>query len=320
MIRGWLTYGLVFFLAQSAWSQQLLSKTDRSSFKIGEPVTLTYTVKAQKGDSLMFRPEQGTIEARSLEENSTLSSEGVEFEIVDAFVDTFIFKGDQKTWVGQYTVTAWDSGMFIIPGAEILINDSTFRFKDISVECLLVDAKKDIDLYDVEEYFADIPDKPFSLTEFLSKHWWWMTLIVLAIIVFFIIRKRLRKEEEEEPERPISLKERTLLAIDALDKERMWEEGRLKEHFVELSYILRSYLTSRYNFSLLEHTTYQSKLLLKEKGLNEDTIDVIVRILSQSDMVKFAKSKPDAVAILRQSTLARQIVAETSPLDFDNVD
>ena len=49
-------------------------------------------------------------------------------------------------------------------------------------------------------------------------------------------------------------------------------------------------------------------------------MEVIARILSEADMVKFAKSEPDVIAILRVSTLARQIVAETSPLEFDNVE
>ena len=84
--------------------------------------------------------------------------------------------------------------------------------------------------------------------------------------------------------------------------------------------ILRMYLTSRFEISLLEKTTYETKLLLTQKGLNDETVEVIARILSEADMVKFAKSEPDVIAILRVSTLARQIVAETSPLEFDNVE
>ena len=110
------------------------------------------------------------------------------------------------------------------------------------------------------------------------------------------------------------------MAIDALEKEELWTKDKLKEHFIELSFILRSYLTSRYSISLLDKTTHETKLLLTKQGLNNETVDVIARILSQSDMVKFAKSKPELIAILRQSTLTKQIIAETSPLDFDNVD
>jgi len=37
-------------------------------------------------------------------------------------------------------------------------------------------------------------------------------------------------------------------------------------------------------------------------------------------MVKFAKSSPDELSVLRISVLAKQIIAETSPIEFENVD
>ena len=183
---------------------------------------------------------------------------------------------------------------------------------------MLVDPIDGVDLYDIKENFADIPPKPFSIVDFLKSHWWWIALIVVGVIVFILLKRRKREEPKEE--KPLSLRQRTLFAIDALEKAKLWEKDRLKEHFVELSMILRMYLTSRYEISLLEKTTYETKLLLTQKGLNEETVEVIARILSESDMVKFAKSEPDVIAILRVSTLARQIVAETSPLEFDNVE
>jgi hypothetical protein len=37
-------------------------------------------------------------------------------------------------------------------------------------------------------------------------------------------------------------------------------------------------------------------------------------------MVKFAKSQPDEIAIYKHAQLARQIVAETSPIEFDHAE
>jgi len=137
-------------------------------------------------------------------------------------------------------------------------------------------------------------------------------------VIFYL--KKVNRAGPEEIVSITSLKQRTLIAIGALEKAKLWEKGKLKDHFVELSFILRSYLTSRYNVSLLEKTSFETKLILSRKGLNEGTIVAIARILSESDMVKFAKSEPELMAILKVSTLAKQIVAETSPLEFDNVE
>ncbi|MFN5912374.1 MAG: hypothetical protein ACK45H_13620, partial [Bacteroidota bacterium] len=97
-----------------------------------------------------------------------------------------------------------------------------------------------------------------------------------------------------------------------------WEIGKLKEHYIELSFILRSYLSSRYDLNLLENTTAEAQLILSHKGLHPETIRVIGTVLDQSDMVKFARSAPIEVEVLKVSQQVRQIVAETSPIEFEH--
>ena len=317
MIRKWLIYCTFFLIAIQGNAQELSAEVSEETILIGQPTSIMYHIRTLRNDSIFFRPKQGTIEGKILKENSTISTEKITFEILNPFHDTTALYGNFKRWLGEYTITAWDSGRLIVPGPTVMIADSTFTFPDITLYCDLMAQKEDIALYDIKENYAELPPPPFSFSGFLKNHWWWLSLILVAIVGFFILRKKRNKEETEEA-KPMSLKVRTLLAIEALDNEKMWERGRLKEHFVELSYILRAYLTSRYSVSLLEKTTHETKLILTQKGLNEDTVEIIARILSQSDMVKFAKSNPDVISIVRQSTLAKQIVAETSPLDFDN--
>ncbi len=314
-----LIYTCCILISFIGFGQELNATISESVLYIGQPVTITYSVKAEKKDSLLFVPHKETIKARALSKTGALTTDGVDFEITDEFIDTFAVDGKRKHWVGQYVVTAWDSGMYILPGPTIIINDSAYQFQDLTIACMLVDPIDGVDLYDIKENFADIPPKPFSIVDFLKSNWWWLALIAIGIIVFIVLKRKNREEPEEE-EKPLSLRQRTLFAIDALEKAKLWEKNQLKEHFVELSMILRMYLTSRYEISLLEKTTYETKLLLTQKGLNDETVEVIARILSESDMVKFAKSEPDVIAILRVSILARQIVAETSPLEFDNVE
>ena len=311
---------LFVFFAHICYGQVLNQRVSQSQIGIGQPITINYIVDCNKSDSIFFQENSGTIKARAITESGDLSTEGVDFEIISDFRDTNFFINNQKKWIGEYTVTAWDSGLYVLPGPAISINDSTYNFDNIAIGIHLSDKIDGVDLYDIRENFTEIPDEPFSLVEFM-KSYWWVLLIVAFLIVGIIQFIRKRKEEDfEEEEKPLSLKERTIIAINSLDDAKLWEQNQLKKHFVELSYILRSYLTSRYSISLLDKTSYQTKILLTEKGLNQETVDVVARILSQSDMVKFAKSKPELIEILRVSTLAKQIVVETSPLEFDNVE
>ena len=203
---------------------------------------------------------------------------------------------------------------------QIIINDSTFYFENIAIATHLSTPIDSVDLYDIRENFTELPILPFTVIDFFTSYWWVVLIIlILALAITRFIRNSKENDREDEI-KPPSLKDRTILAINSLDSSKLWEKDELKRHFVELSYILRSYLTSRYSISLLDKTSYQTKILLTEKGLNKETVDVVARILSQSDMVKFAKSKPELIEILRISTLAKQIVVETSPLEFDNVE
>lgn len=303
-------------------SQQLLEEISQDNIQIGEPVSVRYILKTKLTDTLTFAEKHSVIEGR-FKNGGSLSQKGAEFEIIGAFHDTIITLGMNKKWIGEYVITAWEDGEYILPGPSISINDSTFRFNDLAVEVTLVDQKKDVDLYGIRENFTEIPDQPFSPMKFIKENWWWIAIVAGALIFGWLLVRRRRWDKEienREDIRPMNLKERTIKAVEALDNSELWNKGQLKEHFVELSYILRSYLTARYNISLLEKTTEQTKYVLTKQGLNDETVDTIARILSQSDMVKFAQSKPDTISILRQSTLVKQIIAETSPLDFDNAD
>ena len=152
-----------------AFGQTLNATISQSVLYIGQPVTITYSVKVEKKDSLLFVPKKETIKARSVSKTGALSSEGVDFEITDEFIDTFAINGNRKNWVGQYVVTAWDSGMYILPGPTIIINDSVYQFQDLAIACMLVDAIDGVDLYDIKEHFAEIPPKPFSIVDFLKS-------------------------------------------------------------------------------------------------------------------------------------------------------
>ena len=303
----------------SVKGQELTTTVSDSNLMIGQLIILNYIVKTKIDDSVLFTPKVNGIQARSTISSGSLSNEGIEFEITGEFLDTFIFENDAKEWIGRYEITAWDSGSFILPGPKIVINDSTFHFASVSVTTRLSDPIDGMDIYDIKENYTKIPPRPFALWSFLESNWWWILLLLVCIAVIFYLKK-VNREGPEEIVSTTSLKQRTLIAIGALEKAKLWEKGKLKDHFVELSFILRSYLTSRYNVSLLEKTSFETKLILSRKGLNEGTIVAIARILSESDMVKFAKSEPEIMAILKVSTLAKQIVAETSPLEFDNVE
>ena len=133
-----------------------------------------------------------------------------------------------------------------------------------------------------------------------------MSIIIVGLIIFIVIRKR----KKSKLAAILSIEEIAISKIEELNKKKLWLGNKLKEHYIELSYILREYLSNKLEISFLEKTTLETSLLLKQKNLVHDQIDTIVEILEKSDMVKFAKSAPDEYEILKTSTLTKEIIQE----------
>jgi hypothetical protein len=81
--------------------------------------------------------------------------------------------------------------------------------------------------------------------------------------------------------------------------------GRFKEHYTLVSNCLRNYVETLYHVTALESTTAELRYALKRTPLTPDHIHGLLAILSESDLVKFAKFTPDvqdATAVLIQAT------------------
>ncbi|MDC3252783.1 hypothetical protein OAU25_00875 [Crocinitomicaceae bacterium] len=313
---------LVFLCAITpGFGQELSESLSARDIQIGTPITLTYKARTATDSKIEFTARKNSIIAQAINEKSEII-DTVEFEILKEFSDSLYSQNDVKLWTGKYTITIWDSGTYNILGAQITIDDTAFEFESVRVFSSYTPKIDNLELYDIHERYLEIPENSFSthpLLRFISENWWWIMALIMLIIGCLIFQFRKKRKHANETE-VLSLQERTLLAIDTLERKKLWEKALLKEHFVQLSFILRTYLTERYSVSLLEKTTHETRLLLKEIDLSEDTISKVIHTLHKADMVKFAKSKPEMNSILQVSKMARTIINETSPSDQDHAE
>lgn len=311
---------IIICLTNLVFSQDGLTSLSKRSILIGEPVTVIYSIEIPSGATFKYVPHDLFLPGKLIEkEDQTSTTYSESIELLEPFRDTVIQENNKKVWHGTYQITAWDSGVFVVDRNSILINGKEVPFPSFQLEVNLIPHKKGQDIYDIREAFTDVPAEPLSIQK-IAKNYWWILLLVLLGLVFWQIYKR-RKNRKDLSKQPkdFTLKEKTLLAIDQLEAQKLWEKNKLKQHYVELSFILRSYLSDRYTLNFLERTTKETELLLANQGLSQKTIQQVISVLIQSDMVKFAKSKPEEQIILQITQLARIIVEETSLTPMINV-
>ena len=83
---------------------------------------------------------------------------------------------------------------------------------------------------------------------------------------------------------------------------------------MRFSFILRQYLTLRYELSFLEKTTSQAKILLHQLPIESTTKNEIVSLLLASDYIKFADYKIEEASILKMKAMVLTIIETTTPI------
>jgi hypothetical protein len=311
MIKSILHIALLVLPAWS-FSQKSTGYISQKSAEIGEKITLTYQVELPQGKAIQFRPEIGFLPCKQLTkkgEEIALNSETI--EILTAFRDTIWTNKNKRYWQGGYEITIWDEGTYRIEGPTYTLSDSTYSFPDLYVDAQLVKSKKEQELYDIKEHFSKLPSAENDVLVFLSKYWWLLLLLPIGFGIYYL-KKYHSKKSLQKQETTIPLEEKAQLQITNLEHQRLWEKEQLKEHYSSLSGLLRNYLSERYGIELLEKTTEEAKLLLRQKTVDQQIIEKITHVLTLSDLVKFAKSNPDEINLLKSGEICREIITETS--------
>ena len=166
-----------------------------------------------------------------------------------------------------------------------------------------------------EQSLSDIHDIR-TLVEVPST-WAWLGWLLLIIATFALLywayqywRKKQQKKEEE-PKAP---------AEPAHERARQQLEAALEylhdpERFcVLVSDATRSYLEQRFNYHAPERTTEEFLDELRDSThLQEAQKQSLAGFLTECDMVKFARSEPEAYELKRLYESALQLVQETEP-------
>ncbi len=120
---------------------------------------------------------------------------------------------------------------------------------------------------------------------------------ILLIVLLTLLGRKLwlmrRPRPEAPPPPPRPAEEIALEKLSALKDAQYLNEGMHKEFHLKLSEAVREYLGNRYSFDSLERSTFELVGELKIKKIKRELYLEIVKLLEDTDLVKFAKYIPD---------------------------
>lgn len=116
-------------------------------------------------------------------------------------------------------------------------------------------------------------------------------LILLAIYLIKRFSKKENIEEEEvKPQIPAIITAREKLSH--LKESNLWQSGKSKEYYTDLTDIVREYIEGQFNIDAVEMTSDEILAEVKKLQLNTTLFTKLQDTLTTADLVKFAKANP----------------------------
>lgn len=296
---------LVFTCTLLAQHAQPLAELDTNKLRIGEQATISL--------SLSYRVDQGPMEIYFPDIKDTITGQievinvgAVDTALIDKEHDPYAFRRTQ-----ELVITSFEEGFWAIPPFHFIVNDDTLETVPLLLEVGTVQVDTTQAIKDIKEIF----EVPYTFVDWLKDNWKWVAggagvLAVLAVVLLLIFRKKpIEVAHAEEPDLPDYL--RALLALDELEKKQLWQNGKVKRYYVDLTDILRNYIEDRYKVHALEYTTAQLVSALQLTEMPADKRERLNSLLQIADMVKFAKAKPTGDENEMAMRTARDLIEQT---------
>jgi len=270
---------------QSSYAQtSVRAFTDAKKITIGDQVRLWLEVKpSSPKDKILWAKIPDSLNGLEIVEQGKIDT--------IASKDSFVLRQ-------RLMVTGFDSGSYYIPSFRFQVN-SNGQLSEYTTDSLLIQ----IQTVAVDTTKAFKPIKEIVEVQFSIWDYWPVMLAALLLIgfgifvwMYFYKNKKAKMPVATTKVPPEKSHEKALRRLHELQEKQLWEQGRSKEYFSELSDIVRIYLEERFGITAMEQTTDELLALLKKqtdaKAELRKLRPELKLILRTADLAKFAKANP----------------------------
>ena len=297
MVKNFLfTLAILIFSSVSLLAQDvtILASVDSSDYLVGDYIN--YTIEVRSPDELQIQTPAVTDSVKNLE--LIKLQKPVKLKDESANVTRF-----------SYVLSFYDSSEITIHAIPVKYKSSLTNPVTFTVHTVKVNHQEDIK--DVKEPITIPFDWKFWIVFAL------IFLILLAIALYFYRRYKLKKLQQPVVKKvvKIPIHVAALAQLDNLEREKLWQNGKVKEYHSRITEIIRDYFEKRFELPALELTTSESILQLEQVSEARNVVQITGEFLNNADLVKFAKYIPMDSINQEMMKQAREIIQKTIPVE-----
>ena len=289
----------IFILAVSTslWAQELSfsAEIDTNKILIGDQFKLQLTGKVSKGVAFQWPILPDTIT-------------GLEFvDISD--IDTTSKNG---IWTLRQTLTftSFDSGYVALPPLTLKAGNEEATSQALGIAVTFPELSEEQDYYDIKEPL----EPPFNWTPILIGL---AIVIALGLGIWFLLKwlKQRKNKAELTPEQMLTPYEFAQLQLSEIEKEQLWQAGKIKEYYSRLTDVMRLYMERQMNINAMESTADELIEKMQQLRLPKPLQGKIDELLHLSALVKYAKEKPGLAQSEEALTTVKDFLEHTKPAE-----
>ncbi|MDO8970870.1 MAG: hypothetical protein Q7U74_09295 [Saprospiraceae bacterium] len=284
-----MVFALCFVTFQSV--AQVVLRADSNQVETGNPLALHLRFPANVGapDSIHFEVWENVLPEQNILSKSPWRLEG-----------QFLHK----------TITAlfFDEDSLEIPALLFTLQSGDTLYSN-PLQLVVTATPSPDDLNDM----APIKDIHREATHW-TDYWPWILggLGVLALLgLMYWLANRKAKSKMLSRSIAIPAHELALKKLHVLAQKQWITQGFVKEHYAELTFILREYLENQFHIPALESTTEQTLSHLAGSSFPAHFLKDLQAVLTQADLAKFAKIIPPESFQEASMEIAKKIILET---------
>ncbi len=269
-------------------SQTLGSTLDKPTLALGEVGTFRVNISNLQGKSMIAAPKNELLPFHFEEIKDSINKQPDFYERIIEF-------------------QVFEEGNFTIPALDFKVDGKVFHTIPYEIQVVNTAQKGDEinDIMKNKEVKLDVKD-------YWQMYKWYilgiLILLALIFIIYYIIRYNKRRKNS-----PVIMTNQTLKDLEALKKKKFIENGDYRSFYVELIDISRNFITKQYRIPAdVLLTDDLIEMLKQNNSISPENEAIVENIFLRGDLVKFAKTFPDEIAMQNDFDAMKTFVKRSS--------